>query len=251
MNRQYNNNNYQSRDNLVTCAFYNKIGACRHGEKCSKKHIKPTTSRTLLLSNLYQNPKLKTATTDDAEDELTPKQIQEIFDQFYRDIFVHFATTGEISQLVVCENENNHLNGNVYVRYKSETDASESMKQLNSEWFNGRPVHCELSPVDSFSEANCRAYETDVCSRGEHCNYMHVRKPTKKLADDLFKAQEKTRLLKRMQELIPKIKPEKEEHKNEVASLLSNPIAQHAVAEYQEKEPLESTTTSVVSQLFD
>ncbi|RLV94277.1 hypothetical protein JA1_001888 [Spathaspora sp. JA1] len=249
MNRQYHNNYSQSRDNLVPCSFYNKIGACRHGEKCSKKHIKPTSSKTLLLSNLYQNPKLKTTTTDDAEDELTPKQIQEIFDQFYRDIFVHFATTGEIKQLVVCENENNHLNGNVYVRYKSEDEAGDSMKHLNTEWFNGRPVHCELSPVDSFSEANCRAYETDECSRGEHCNYMHVRKPTKKLADELFRVQEKTRLMKRMEELLVKIEHDKnkEGEEMEVASMLSNPPSRSVVKE----EPLEESTTSVVSQLFD
>ena len=40
----------------VNCSFYFKIGACRHGEKCSKVHNKPTFSQTVLLKNLYLNP---------------------------------------------------------------------------------------------------------------------------------------------------------------------------------------------------
>lgn len=35
---------------------YLKIGACRHGERCSRKHIKPQYSQTLVILNAYQNP---------------------------------------------------------------------------------------------------------------------------------------------------------------------------------------------------
>ena len=31
-----------------------QIGACRHGERCSRLHNKPTISQTLLLVNMYQ-----------------------------------------------------------------------------------------------------------------------------------------------------------------------------------------------------
>ena len=31
-----------------------QIGACRHGERCSRLHNKPTVSQTLLLINMYQ-----------------------------------------------------------------------------------------------------------------------------------------------------------------------------------------------------
>lgn len=41
----------------VLCSFYTKIGSCRHGEECSKKHLKPTITKTILLPNLYQNPR--------------------------------------------------------------------------------------------------------------------------------------------------------------------------------------------------
>lgn len=38
----------------VNCPFYYKIGACRHGERCSRLHNKPTESQTLLINNLFQ-----------------------------------------------------------------------------------------------------------------------------------------------------------------------------------------------------
>jgi len=40
----------------VNCSFFFKIGACRHGERCSRLHNKPTFSQTILLQNLYLNP---------------------------------------------------------------------------------------------------------------------------------------------------------------------------------------------------
>jgi splicing factor U2AF subunit len=30
----------------VNCSFYYKIGACRHGDRCSRKHVKPSYSQT-------------------------------------------------------------------------------------------------------------------------------------------------------------------------------------------------------------
>ena len=30
--------------------------ACRHGDRCSRIHNKPTISQTILLQNMYQNP---------------------------------------------------------------------------------------------------------------------------------------------------------------------------------------------------
>ncbi len=33
----------------VNCSFYFKIGACRHGDRCSRIHNKPTFSQTVVL----------------------------------------------------------------------------------------------------------------------------------------------------------------------------------------------------------
>jgi len=40
----------------VNCSFYFKIGACRHGDRCSRMHNRPTYSQTILLQNLFLNP---------------------------------------------------------------------------------------------------------------------------------------------------------------------------------------------------
>ena len=39
----------------VNCSFYFKIGACRHGDRCSRIHNKPTFSQTIVLQATYSN----------------------------------------------------------------------------------------------------------------------------------------------------------------------------------------------------
>lgn len=169
------------------CTFYQKIGACRHGEKCSRRHVKPSESQTVLLANLYQNPK---ASTNENE-KMSEKQVGEAFDHFYADVFKKLASLGEVDRIVVCENENFHLSGNVYVRFTNTAGAENAIMTLNQEWYGGKPVYCELSPVTSFQEANCRAHDTNSCTRGDHCNFMHVIRPSDDLRVRLKQAQDK------------------------------------------------------------
>lgn len=169
------------------CTFYQKIGACRHGDKCSRRHVKPTESKTILLANLFQDPQ-----------KVNPKNkplLPEDFDAFYTDVFLKVAEQGEVESIVVCENENFHLNGNVYVRFSSLSAAQNAVMTLNQEWFGGRPVYCDLLPVQSFYEANCRAHDSNSCNRGGLCNFMHVRHPNPELRRKLKQAQEKSRAL--------------------------------------------------------
>uniref|UniRef100_A0A915AC15 C3H1-type domain-containing protein n=1 Tax=Parascaris univalens TaxID=6257 RepID=A0A915AC15_PARUN len=55
---------YGTEKDKVNCSFYFKIGACRHGEKCSRTHIMPSFSQTVLLKNLYHNPLIDTRQAD-------------------------------------------------------------------------------------------------------------------------------------------------------------------------------------------
>uniref|UniRef100_A0A3Q0T3Z3 U2 small nuclear RNA auxiliary factor 1 n=1 Tax=Amphilophus citrinellus TaxID=61819 RepID=A0A3Q0T3Z3_AMPCI len=59
----------------------------------------------------------------------------------------------------VCDNLGDHLVGNVYVKFRKEEDAEKAVIDLNNRWFNGQPIHAELSPVTDFREACCRQYE--------------------------------------------------------------------------------------------
>ncbi|WPK25818.1 hypothetical protein PUMCH_003149 [Australozyma saopauloensis] len=175
------------------CQFYQKIGACRHGDKCSRRHVKPTESKTVLLANLYQDPK-----------KVDPKgqpMSAEDFDQFYADVYVKVAEKGEVESMVVCENENFHLSGNVYVRFTTLEAANNAVMTLNQEWFGGRPVYCDLLPVSSFQEANCRAHDTNSCPRGGLCNFMHVRRPGNEMRRQLRQAQEKSLALAELRRL--------------------------------------------------
>ena len=79
---------------------YQKIGACRHGDRCSRKHVKPSYSQTILMPNLYQNPSY------DPKNRMNPSQLQNHFDAFYEDIWCELCKYGELEELVVCDNNN-------------------------------------------------------------------------------------------------------------------------------------------------
>jgi splicing factor U2AF 35 kDa subunit len=43
-------------EDRVNCPFYFKIGACRHGDRCSRQHHKPPFSQTIIVRNMWNNP---------------------------------------------------------------------------------------------------------------------------------------------------------------------------------------------------
>lgn len=40
-------------EDKVNCPFYFKIGACRHGDKCSRQHHKPPFSQTIIVPHMW------------------------------------------------------------------------------------------------------------------------------------------------------------------------------------------------------
>lgn len=92
----------------VNCSFYYKIGACRHGDRCSRKHVKPSYSQTILLPNLYQNPAY------DPKAKMNPQQLQNHFDAFYEDFWCEMCKYGEIEEVVVCDNNNDRKSTNLH-----------------------------------------------------------------------------------------------------------------------------------------
>lgn len=47
---------YGTEEDKVNCPFYFKIGACRHGDRCSRTHHRPLFSQTLLIQHMYTLP---------------------------------------------------------------------------------------------------------------------------------------------------------------------------------------------------
>lgn len=170
---------HANNDSQVNCSFYYKIGACRHGDRCSRKHVKPSYSQTILMPNLYQNPAY------DPKNKMNPSQLQNHFDAFYEDLWCEMCKYGEVEEIVVCDNNNDHLIGNVYARFKYEDSAQAACDALNSRWYAARPIYCELSPVTDFREACCRLNSGEGCVRGGFCNFIHRKEPSAELEREL------------------------------------------------------------------
>jgi len=204
----------------VNCSFYFKIGACRHGDRCSRIHNKPTFSQTLCLQNFYVNPQNATKTADGTAVPgiitMSDEEAQEHFDNFFEDVFAECEDKyGEIEEMNVCDNLGDHLVGNVYIKFRKEEDAEKAVNDLNNRWFAGRPVYAELSPVTDFREACCRQYELGMkhkmealegqargggrrprvpftsadqseCTRSGFCNFMHLKPISRELRRELY-----------------------------------------------------------------
>lgn len=170
----------------VNCPFYFKIGACRHGDRCSRLHTKPSISPTLLLSNMYQRPDMITPGVDAQGQPIDPKKMQEHFEDFYEDLFDELSKYGDIESLNVCDNLADHMVGNVYVQFREEEHAANALKNLTGRYYAGRPIIVDFSPVTDFREATCRQYEEDACNRGGYCNFMHLKRISRELRRQLF-----------------------------------------------------------------
>lgn len=69
----------------VNCPFYFKIGACRHGERCSRTHMRPTASPTIMMPNLYRSPKWDVDAN--GKPGATDEQEREHLEEFYVDMW--------------------------------------------------------------------------------------------------------------------------------------------------------------------
>src|SRR4051794_35534479 len=116
---------FGTEEDKVKCPFYYKIGACRHGDRCSRAHVRPKISQTILIPHMYQPPPLppnaqEVAAVDDAEH----------FADFCDEILEELQKYGQVVELNVCQNIGDHLFGNVYVKYLEEEDAEKAMQGL-------------------------------------------------------------------------------------------------------------------------
>ena len=179
---------FGTEEDKVNCSFFFKIGACRHGDKCTRLHYKPPVSQTLLIPHMYDNPPIALAMAEGAQ--IPEDQAMEAvrhFEDFYEEVFLELANYGELEELIVCDNIGDHLVGNVYVKFSKESDAENCMKCLTGRYYAGKLIIPEYSPVTDFREARCRQYDEGVCSRGGYCNFMHLKHLSKSFKRSLFR----------------------------------------------------------------
>lgn len=172
-------------EDRVNCPFYFKIGACRHGDRCSRLHNKPVFSQTILVSHMYQNPLSQIIAQNGDPSALDQKKVDEDFEDFYEEVFEELCKFGKVEELNICDNLGDHLVGNVYVKYEDEEHAAAAQKSLYGRFYAGRPLVCEFSPVTDFREARCRQFDEGTCNRGGYCNFMHVKTVSRSMQREL------------------------------------------------------------------
>eukprot|EP00345_Euplotes_harpa_P013367 CAMPEP_0168344586 /NCGR_PEP_ID=MMETSP0213-20121227/16923_1 /TAXON_ID=151035 /ORGANISM="Euplotes harpa, Strain FSP1.4" /LENGTH=206 /DNA_ID=CAMNT_0008352393 /DNA_START=213 /DNA_END=833 /DNA_ORIENTATION=+ len=109
------------------------------------------------------------------------------FEDFYEDIFLEFIKYGEVEEIHVCDNIGDHIIGNVYVKFSSESEAKKCLEDLNGKYYTGRIIYGEYCPVTDFREAKCRQYNDGSCERGGYCNFMHLKHVSKSFRKALFR----------------------------------------------------------------
>ncbi|KAF6091872.1 zinc finger CCCH-type, RNA binding motif and serine/arginine rich 2 [Phyllostomus discolor] len=107
----------------ANCPFYSKTGACRFGDRCSRKHNFPTSSPTLLIRSMFTTFGMEQCRRDDydpdASLEYSEEETYQQFLDFYEDVLPEFKNVGKVIQFKVSCNLEPHLRGNVYVQYQS------------------------------------------------------------------------------------------------------------------------------------
>ncbi|EEY69453.1 splicing factor U2AF 35 kDa subunit [Phytophthora infestans T30-4] len=172
-------------EDRVNCPFYFKIGACRHGDRCSRLHNKPVFSQTILVSHMYQNPIAQVIAQNGDPASLDQRQVDEDFEDFYEEVFEELCKFGKVEELNICDNLGDHLVGNVYAKYEDEEHAAAAQKSLYGRFYAGRPLVCEFSPVTDFREARCRQFDEGTCNRGGYCNFMHIKTVSRSMQREL------------------------------------------------------------------
>lgn len=166
---EQNSRIFGTEEDKFHCPFYFKIGACRHGDRCSRSHIRPQWSQTILLPHIYVPPNVD-------ENGRPLEDPQEHFEIFWEDLFDELSKYGYVEEINVVQNMGDHMFGNVYVRYAEEEDAEKAVQAINQRYYGGRQLTPEYSPVTDFREARCRLFDETTCNRGNYCNFMHLYK---------------------------------------------------------------------------
>mmetsp|Transcript_23163 Transcript_23163/g.36209 ORF Transcript_23163/g.36209 Transcript_23163/m.36209 type:complete len:252 (-) Transcript_23163:6992-7747(-) len=168
-------------EDKVNCPFYFKIGACRHGDRCSRIHHRPAFSPTILIKHIFQHPmreaELQAAREGRSVDGIVVDEAKarEDFLVFFENMYVELSKFGRLDALHICDNVGDHMIGHVYAKFSDEEEAADALNVMNGRFYDGRKLEVEFSPVTDFLEARCRDFDEDSCRRGGFCNFMHIK----------------------------------------------------------------------------
>ena len=180
-------------DPSVLCPDFSQTGCCVSGDKCSKFHLRPPISRTILFPHMFVNLEaISPETLSDSEGNLyryTDKFLQKRLEDFYEDVWTEMITFGDVEDLLIARNSCEHLVGNVYVRFATLRQAKKAFEALQGKTFEGRIVLPEYCIALDFNEAICLPNEEGKCAHMERhtCSLVHVAAVSQKLQRKLLK----------------------------------------------------------------
>lgn len=174
------NVNTSTRPDQIPCPFFSKVAACRFRDNCSRNHIRPGISDTLLIPGFYRNFELNLRYEREFDIDISlecdEKEAYAKFYEFFEDILVELKSYGQIIELNICRNQEIHLMGNVYVQYRSKRHSLKAYRNLCGRYYGGRKITAEFCTIPSWSEAVCGLFFRKMCPKGQNCNYLHLYK---------------------------------------------------------------------------
>jgi len=159
---------YGTEDDPLNCSFFLRMGACRHGENCPKRHPQPAFSCTIMFEHLWIAPKkiLK-----------NNRKRERHYEDFYEDCLEECLKFGDVEELLVVQNMGDHMIGNCFVRFANEEIAEKALQGFQGRFYAGRKVHVKFSPVQDFAHSRCNDFRENRCLRGQYCNFAHYCPP--------------------------------------------------------------------------
>lgn len=155
---------YGTEEDPTNCSFFLRMGACRHGENCPKKHNWPAFSNTLLFEHLWI-PNKKTMANKRKKDAH--------YEDFCEDLLEEMMKYGDVISFLTMENTGDHMIGNTFVKFADEDQAKECSLAMNNRFYAGRKFRVRYSPVTDFDTSRCRDFVSAKCKRGNFCNFAH------------------------------------------------------------------------------
>ena len=156
------------------CPFFEKTGACRYGDACSRNHRRVALSKIILIPGFYSHFSMEKNSAEydtDISLEFEGSEMRQHFYDFYREVLPELESFGIIKTLRYCCNRQIHLRGNLYVEYQTEREAARAWRKLKGRYFAKKQLNCYFVNFASWRNAVCGMTK---CPKGRACNYLHT-----------------------------------------------------------------------------
>ncbi|XP_053663460.1 U2 small nuclear ribonucleoprotein auxiliary factor 35 kDa subunit-related protein 1 [Anopheles marshallii] len=171
---------HNTRSDAEDCKFFLKTGACRHGYRCSGNHPTPGVGKVILIASFFSHPALEQKVHaeygQDVRLEFDEDDLQNCYNEFFRDIIEEFEAFGKIQHILACRNAGTHLRGSVYIEYELLRNAAAAYLRMNGRFYAKKQLHVEFRSPIVWPAAVCGLFELKRCHKGAGCNFLHILK---------------------------------------------------------------------------